>query len=427
MSDITSKITVKNKIQGKIEATKIYPDLENLTVTPSKQQQSFNHKDSYGYDNVIVKGIDCNSINITPTKNKQVFEGMYDNVTVDGVQGEILNITPSETQQSKTGLYETVNVEAIQTEEKVPTLDFGVSNEVEITPTTGKYIKKVTINKPANLVPDIIKAGENVFGIKGSLEKLDTSDADATADDIAFGKVAYANDQKLVGTMTVNNNNALIDTSVYFSTILSSMNTIAVMDFTGIDTSKYTNANAGFQTFRALQEVIGLDCTTITNMNRMFYYCENLIDAELLNSGNVTTLTEMFYCCFALVDAPTFDTSSVTTMSSMYYQCSSLVNAAEFNTSKVSKMDKMYYNCKKLVSVPVYDTSKVTTMVAMFTSCSNLSDESLNNIMQMCINATSYTATKTLKSVGLTTAQATRCQSLSNYQAFLDAGWQTGF
>ena len=35
----------------------IYPPIENLEVTPTKEQQVFNHENSYGYDEVIVKPI----------------------------------------------------------------------------------------------------------------------------------------------------------------------------------------------------------------------------------------------------------------------------------------------------------------------------------------------------------------------------------
>ena len=45
----------------------------------------------------------------------------------------------------------------------------------------------------------------------------------------------------------------------------------------------------------------------------------------------------------------------------------------------------------------------------------------------MCVNATSYSGTKTLAYIGLKEEQATKCATLSNYQAFLDAGWTTGY
>ena len=63
----------------------------------------------------------------------------------------------------------------------------------------------------------------------------------------------------------------------------------------------------------------------------------------------------------------------------------------------------------------------------MFSGCTSLSDESLNNILAMCKNATAYTDTKTLKYIGLTPEQANKCKTLSNYQAFLNAGWTTGY
>ena len=59
----------------------------------------------------------------------------------------------------------------------------------------------------------------------------------------------------------------------------------------------------------------------------------------------------------------------------------------------------------------------------MFTSCPNLSDNSLNNIMATCISATQVTDNKTLSRLGLSSSQIAKCKSLSNYQAFIDAGW----
>lgn len=58
----------------------------------------------------------------------------------------------------------------------------------------------------------------------------------------------------------------------------------------------------------------------------------------------------------------------------------------------------------------------------MFDHCSSLSDESLNNIMKMCINAVKITSNKTLKYIGLTSEQANKCKTLSNYSAFTSAG-----
>lgn len=52
------------------------------------------------------------------------------------------------------------------------------------------------------LTPDIIKKGESILGVTGTLEiGVDTTDANAVADDIAYGKMAYVKGIKLVGTI----------------------------------------------------------------------------------------------------------------------------------------------------------------------------------------------------------------------------------
>lgn len=46
------------------------------------------------------------------------------------------------------------------------------------------------------VVAEVIKTGENILGVVGTY----TADADATALDIAAGKIAYVNGQKIIGT-----------------------------------------------------------------------------------------------------------------------------------------------------------------------------------------------------------------------------------
>jgi hypothetical protein len=57
------------------------------------------------------------------------------------------------------------------------------------------------------LSPAIIKKGETVLGVEGILETgVDTSDADATAEDIVKDKTAYVNGEKITGTIESTNN-----------------------------------------------------------------------------------------------------------------------------------------------------------------------------------------------------------------------------
>ena len=54
-------------------------------------------------------------------------------------------------------------------ETKTITPDFSSGNVV-VTPTSGKVMTEVTINKDSNLIADNIKSGVTIFGITGTLE-----------------------------------------------------------------------------------------------------------------------------------------------------------------------------------------------------------------------------------------------------------------
>ena len=137
----------------------------------------------------------------------------------------------------------------------------------------------------------------------------------------------------------------------------------------------------------------------------------------------------MFYDCTFLVDIPLFNTNKVNNMNSAFWGCNKVITCPELDTSNVTSMRYMFNQCRSLVNVPVLNVSKISGgdfyIKGMFNLCSSLSNESLNNIMRMCINAINFTGTKTLQMLGLSSTQATTCQTLSNWQDFVDAGWST--
>jgi hypothetical protein len=63
-------------------------------------------------------------------------------------------------------------------------------------------------DKNTNLLPENLKVGVNCLGVNGTYEGssgIDTSDATATAEDIARGKTAYINGEKVEGNiLTIN-------------------------------------------------------------------------------------------------------------------------------------------------------------------------------------------------------------------------------
>lgn len=220
--------------------------------------------------------------------------------------------------------------------------------------------------------------------------------------------------------------------------------------FPMVDTSEVINMDGTFKFCRNLIYIPLLDTSKVTNLHDTFRECSSLKSIPLLDTSEVTTM----YACFrdsGITQLPLLDTSKLTTMREMFNNCRQLLSVPLFDTSNVTSMQDMLINCKKLTEVPLFDTSKVTSMKAMLAYCDNLeripafdmasvtdltdfvkncnklSNDSLNNIMASLLTATSYTGTKTLNHVGLSSAQATTCTTLSNWTALSDAGWTTGY
>lgn len=170
-----------------------------------------------------------------------------------------------------------------------------------------------------------------------------------------------------------------------------------------------------------------LQCST--NMSYAFSHCINLTNIPLLDTSSVTNMHGMFFNCSSLTSIPLIDTSNTTDMGYMFVNCQSLTNIPLLNTSKVENMSYMLNGCSLLTTVPQLDTSRVTNFANMFSQSLQLSNDSLNNILAMCANATSYTGEKTLYKLGFRANYylSSRIQALSNYQAFLDAGWTIGY
>lgn len=221
------------------------------------------------------------------------------------------------------------------------------------------------------------------------------------------------------------------------------------------DTSNVLNMNNMFNKCSALEKIPQFDTSNVTNMAQMFYDCFVLKTIPLINTSKVTNMSSMFHACHALENIPLIDTSSVTDMNNMFNGCrnlktipllntskvtnmvdmfaggcTSLIGIPQIDTSSVTNLSRMFYNCEDLQNIPVLSLAKATNIKNMFSNCTKLTDESLNNILATCatINS-SYTGSKTLYFLGLksTNYPSSKIQSLSNYQAFIDAGWKIGY
>lgn len=106
----------------------------------------------------------------------------------------------------------------------------------------------------------------------------------------------------------------------------------------------------------------------------------------------------------------------------------SLESVYNIDTSSVEEFRTMFSDLAKLSHVDVLDTKNAIDMENMFWNCPSLDEETINNILLMCIGATSFYGTKTFTYLGLLStnsgsAYQSWAQASDYYQDFLDAGW----
>lgn len=205
-----------------------------------------------------------------------------------------------------------------------------------------------------------------------------------------------------------------------------------------VDTSKKIGSG-WFRNYYYLEEVPALVVSNNNNnLSNFFQYCRKLkyVDLSNFDTSNVTTFQSMFEQAgqtnnLTSLDLSSFNTSSATNMSSMFYECTQLttLDLSSFNTSNVTNLIRFAGGCENLTHINFgnnFNTSKVTTMNYAFNNSRKLDNETLNAILGLCIGTTSaYTSTKTLATLGINSGftNFANIPNLSNYQAFLDAGW----
>lgn len=168
--------------------------------------------------------------------------------------------------------------------------------------------------------------------------------------------------------------------------------------------------------------------SSVINLNSKFYNNANLLFMPIVDISNCNNTVSMFSSCIYMLSVAPLNTSNVQNANSMFYRCLKLADIPQFDTSKITTCSGMFNLCNNLTIVPELNLSNCRNMQNMFSSCSNLSNESLNNIMKICIGAIKIeTSNKTLKYIGLSSTQAEICQTLSNYDDFIAAGWTTGY
>lgn len=150
----------------------------------------------------MLKGIDEDGelVNLRTTKNGELLvkmSGGTDTSDATAIAEDIL--------QGKTAYAKNEKVEG--TMKNNGQLNYTPSTSQQTIPagySTGGTINAVDSSIDSNIQPSNIKKDISILGVTGTLEEgIDTSDANATPTDLASGKTAYVNGNKITGSLSV--------------------------------------------------------------------------------------------------------------------------------------------------------------------------------------------------------------------------------
>ena len=321
-------ISVKGNLTGKLNTTytKIYPELENLTVTPSEEQQKFIHEDRYGYDKVVVN----------PIPDKYI------------IPSGALDITENGNYNVKEKEFAKVNV---------PTKTFGT--------------KTITTNGTYLATDDGIDGYSKVEVATSGVDindyfKSETIEINPTSVGCWYKFV------KKIPKLNLNITNNCASMFYYCKA--------EEIDVSEFNTKNVTNMYQMFYNCSSLTslDVSSFDTSKVKSMSNMFNGCSKLTSLDLsnFNTSNVTNMQNMFGRCYLLteLDLSNFDTSSVTNMSAMFYTCINLnnLNISNFDFSKVTSYSNMFQSVPANCYILVKDATAKEWITSKFTNLTNV-------------------------------------------------------
>lgn len=313
MSKIRLTIKDKKPIKLKLETPiiELTPPLENIIITPSKEEQTFKSNDYYGYDEIKVNAVTSN-----------IDENMKaENIKKDV---EILGVT---------GILESVNVTEVRI---TPT-----SEEQTITPEEPyNGFDKVIVEAQSGVSPDeyfnttVNSSNVSYFGSKNMVKKIPTLEIDPYLTNMGM---------------------------MFFQ--MSEIESVPYMD-----TSKVTNMTNMFGSCYKLVNIPLYDTSNVTNMNGIFLECHKLKNPPALNTSKVTNTGSMFATCIELEEIPFYDISKSTNTSAMFNNCRKLKTIPQLDMSKATTTYNLFNGCSALESLPKLDFSSTTNISGMFTN-----------------------------------------------------------
>lgn len=181
---------------------------------------------------------------------------------------------------------------------------------------------------------------------------------------------------------------------------------------------------------------LDLSNSSITKMAYMLSTNSTLVEVGDLTVkfSSAPDISSLFHYCYYLRKIGTiniiYNGSGYANVQYMFHSNRLLETAPELNIPRFQSCTSMFNGCTALKDVPVLPwVGGSSRNQNMFSNCPNLTNQSLDNILQMCINTTVATSPKTLYYMGIkaTDYPVSRIEALPHYQDFLDAGWTIGY
>ena len=346
-----SKLKTTTNNNTNVQYIKVYPELENITVVPSLEEQKIKSKNYYGINEVTVTAIEGEELSVIPSTEKQTYEGLYTTVNVEGFdKGTDTTDATATAEDILEGKTAYVNDNKITgTMSNNGTLNYIPSTQDQTIPagyTSGGTIEGVTANIDENIKPENIKKDVEILGVVGSLEESSGTTEDSEIElsylssiDDSLGKNVTKLPERItsIGQYAFNGR-----TNLALTELPEGITSIGQHAFNGCSNLSLTK--------------LPNNLTSIDSS--VFYKCSNVALTKLPN--NLTFIGQYaFYECsnLALTELP----EGLTDINySVFYKCLSLTEMTCKGITSIGS--NAFYGCKNLSKIIFTNITVVPTL-----------------------------------------------------------------
>lgn len=275
-------------------------------------------------------------------------------------------ITPSTASQIavSSGYYTggNITVAAVPTQSKTVT---PTSTTQNITPDSGKFLSKVTVNGDSDLVAGNIKSGVNIFGVTGTYVGSGGGDT-STEDGLVTRSV----------TNYINNRVTKIGSYAFYQ--CPSLTSVSFPNVTSIGIQAFAQCkkltSVSFPSAKSIGGYAFGNCSSLTSVSfpnvtsieySAFYQCSRLTTISFPNAQDIGSWA--FGYCYSLTSA---SFPNVTTIgSSAFCRCSSLTSVSFPNATHINPY--AFESCSGLTTVSFPKAVRIERCA--FSKCTNLS------------------------------------------------------